>query len=319
MIDIERSFSGVLPLELLAADRDPLQPPPTEIIRLGWRHCLHAVGAIPPRDELDLSLLDSVRLAALGVRLPPETFNRLVVQSPEPSDADSAAIATAATVALRDPMMIRWIAANTDRVAKSPQWHQVVQGLGGQTVSVPLAEEALFNLMKAKTRLPRLLGESVQMNVWFSKRFAARFRRRTGAKRLRVRERGATTRAWSHARTSLGRQVPFEWSSRHGRGSGRPLDDWSTELLGDYVELFEATFAGHPPAMVASLYAIASGAIGHKPAGEVTDGWDTLPLHVENSARAMLGLDAAIAPDTDLVALRAMANASHGTGETITR
>ena len=112
-----------------------------------------------------------------------------------------------------------------------------------------------------------------------------------GGKRIRIRERGATARAWSHARTTLGTEVPFEWSSIHGRGVGRPLDKWSLQLLGDYVGVFDRAYETAIPAEIASLYAIASGSIGHTTSiRDAASGWDLLPEATENSGRTMLGL-----------------------------
>lgn len=317
MIDITRSFNGDLPPQVLTHSDEPFRFSGTEVIRLAWRHQLRPTGTRYDWALPDLSLLDTVRLAGLGVEMPPEEFAHLVDRSAPADTVDADAIAAAATVALRDPAKIRWIATNTDTVAKSPNWHQVAQGLGGLTVSVPLAEEALFNLMKARAKLPKPLAASVQLNIWFSRRFAARFRRRLGGKRIRVRERGATTRAWSHARTSLGLRVPFEWSSRHGRGAGRPLDDWSTELLADYVDVIENVYPDGSPAVIASLYAIAAGAIGHRAStATVASRWDSLPLTVENKARAMLGLDPADVTETEKQRLHTLTEVAATTSRT---
>lgn len=103
-----------------------------------------------------------------------------------------------ATLALARPEIVRWISANVARVDGTDNSKAAVPGLGGATVSVPLAEEALTKLMSAKSVLPGRVAEYVQFNPWFSCRFAIRYRRRMGGKRIRVREGGATARAWSH-------------------------------------------------------------------------------------------------------------------------
>jgi hypothetical protein len=222
--------------------------------------------------------------------MPPQRFADLIESSPWSQDNDEG-ISAAATMALRHPDTMRWISANPERVSASSNWHEVVTGLGGLTVSVPLAEEALINLARTKRKLPRRLVAYVQLNPWFSKRFAGRFRRRMGGRRIRIRERGATARAWSHARTTLGSRIPFEWSSIHGRGVGRPLDKWSQRLLADYVEVFGRVYDEDIPPAVASLYVIGAGAIGAEtPSSRVATEWRFLPLGVENSGRSLLGL-----------------------------
>ncbi|MDJ0953052.1 MAG: hypothetical protein QNJ81_05180 [Acidimicrobiia bacterium] len=296
MIKIRPTYYGELSLEALN-QAATLSPSATrDIIGLGWRHGLHATGRFTEWDSLNLRLVDVVRLRALDSRIPMESFSALVERSRADAD-ESPAVAAAATVTLRDPDAMRWITANPDHVAASPKWHQVVVGLGGLTVSTPLAEEALISLMRAKCKLPRELSTFVQLNPWFPRRFAVRFRRRVGGKRIRIRERDATARAWSHARTLLGTRVPYEWSSLHGRGRGRPLDRWSERLLADYADVFVRVYEQTPiAATAASLYAIAAGAINVRGTGDaIAAGWDALPLEVERRGRAMLGLPGATA------------------------
>ncbi len=308
MIKIQPTYHGELSLEALNQAAAVSPSAAREVIALGWRHGLHPTGGFTGWESLDLRLVDVVRLRALDSRMPLESFHTLIEASRAETD-ESAAVAAAATVALRDPAAMRWITANADRVAVSPNWHQVVVGLGGLTVSTPLAEEALINLMRAKCKLPRELSAYVQLNPWFSRRFAIRFRRRMGGKRIRLRERGATARAWSHARTLLGTRVPYEWSSLHGRGVGRPLDRWSERFLEDYTEVFAKVYDGNPiPATVASLYAIAAGAIEAEASrSSIAAGWEDLPLPVENRGRAMLGLEGST---SGMEAAAALANAS---------
>lgn len=321
MTDIQATYSGDLSLDVFSTLGDASPAAANEIIHLAWRHGLRPIGTFTRWHSLELGLCDVVRLAALGVPIAPDEFSALIQTSAEPDTADLEAIAAAATVALRDPRTMRWISANRETVARSRNWQCVVPGLTGVTVSVPLAEEALINLMKAKCEFPRDISGYVQLNVWFSRRFSARLRRRVRGKRIRIRERAATTRAWSHARTALGHQVPFEWSSIHGRGVGRPLDHWSVELLSEYVTTFDNTYDQAVPAVVASLYAIAAGSIGHRPTeAAATANWDVLPYQVEERARRLLGLSAPSTPDA--ATARALASATtaigasgHGWGE----
>ena len=128
-----------------------------------------------------------------------------------------------------------------DRSRWAPAWRDSAP-TSVCAVSVPLAEEALSNVMKTRKKLTSELTEMVQLNPWFSRRFAVRYRRRMKGKRLRISERGATLRAWSHARTLLQPQIPEPWTSLLKRGVGRPLDWWSENLLTDYTNLLLETF-----------------------------------------------------------------------------
>ncbi len=304
MIKIRPTYFGEFSLEALnqAAALSPSAA--RNIIGLGWRHGLLPTGHFTDWDSLELRLVDVVRLRALDSRMPLESFSALIERSRAEAD-EAPAVAAAATVALRDPEAMRWITANPDRVAASPNWHQVVVGLGGLTVSTPLAEEAMISLMRTKCKLPGELVRVVQLNPWFPRRFAVRFRRRMGGKRIRIRERDATVRAWSHARTLLGIRVPYEWSSLHGRGTGRPLDRWSERLLADYTEVFTRVYEEAPiEATAASLYAIAAGAIEVRSEEDtIATGWDVLPLEVETRGRAMLGLPGSASDGADAAAL----------------
>jgi len=187
-------------------------------------------------------------------------------------------------------------------VATDPGWREMLRGLGGVTVSVPLAEEALHNILAETRKLPAELTASIQLNPWFSARFATRFRRRTRGKRIRVRERAATSRGWSHARTLVSDQLPAPWSSRHGRGVGRPLDRWSRRLLNDYAELMLMTFgADGVPAVLAPLFAVAAAATPDLPVPESAAAtWTSLPRDEELVARRLVRLDARIVEPSEL-------------------
>jgi len=286
----DRTYSGLFSLTALTAARD-IPSATAAMIHLAWHHDLAPHGHLDRWSDLGLQVVDVVRLAAIGAPIGGNTLADLIEAAPPPEASELNAISTAATVALREPSAMRWISANSERVAEAPNWHPVVTGLAGLTVSVPLAEEALTHLMRRRAELPRDIALYVQLNPWFSKRFAVRFRRRIGGKRARIRERGATARAWSHARTLLGDSVPFEWSSLHGRGAGRPLDEWSHRLLNDYVDLLERLYPESIPPTVASLYAISTGAISRGATHErVTAGWHLLPIRVVERSRAMAGI-----------------------------
>ncbi len=205
---------------------------------------------------------------------------------------ETAAVHAAATVVLGQPRIMRWISANAKSVARTDAWRSLLPGIGGVTVSVPLAEEALFNIMKTRKKLPQELTGYVQLNPWFSRRFAIRYRRRMKGRRVRIAERGATLRGWAHARTIVEPQLPNGWVALHGRGVGRPLDWWSHELLDDYVDLI-VDFYGESgiPAVIAPLFAIASAGIDRKPIAEdLVASWTALPVATESKARGLVGL-----------------------------
>ncbi len=291
MPKINRAYSGPLSLAVFDAIADRFPRAAADVIEIAWRGSMRPVGSFDRWAELPLSLLDVVRLKAIDERMSPLVFADLVESAPGAEEADLDAIWAAGTVALRDAPLLRWIGRNPQRVAGSENWRTVLPGLGGLTVSVPLAEVALLRVTKSRGRLPRDVTAFVQLNPWFSPWFVSRFRRYHRGKRIRVRNRGATARAWSHARTLLGHRVPFEWSTMHGRGVGRPLDHWSERFLGMYLEAFDRAYEGAVPAPVASLYAISRGALGRQEERpNIAGSWDALPQLVEDAGRTMLGI-----------------------------
>jgi len=257
-------------------------------------------GAVPPR----LDLLQTMQVVAMSTDDEPDLVCRLV-EAATIGPGDIAGLHAAASLALTRPATMRWVSANADHVATSPNWQASLAGLGGATVSVPLAEEALSNLLAVRSDLPVELTDYVQLNPWFSRRFAARYGRRMGGRRLRLRDRGATARAWSHARTLLGPQLPPQWCSLHGRGAGRPIDEWSRQLLTRYANLLLNVYqtTGIPPVM-APLFTIASvGVAIPAPPEELLAQWHTLPADVEQAARRLMSLHGVVNPSSGLQAL----------------
>jgi len=274
---------------------DEAPPSAGAAIDLLWRKdgCLTESLQIPlePMPHARLDLLRTMRMIAMSTDTDPDLVARLVETSISTSPGDAAALHAAATLALVKPATMRWMSRNAAHVASSENWRAVLPGLGGAIISVPLAEEALFNFMAVGAKLPNELSKYVQLNPWFSLRFARRCHPRWKRKRLRVRERAATARAWSHARSLLGSQLPPQWRSRHGRGAGRPLDNWSRALLTDYVGLIAAAHGseGIPPAM-AALFTVASAADEtHAAADAAVRGWQGLPTPIEQAALALIG------------------------------
>ena len=257
-----------------------------------WDAQIAIDGPLPNPVGPRLDLLAVTRLAALTTDLRPVMFNDAVVGAAPSDPISTPALHLAAASALVRPEIMRWITANARSVADQENWRAILPGLGGATISVPLAEEALSNVMKTRKKLTSELTEMVQLNPWFSRRFAVRYRRRMKGKRLRISERGATLRAWSHARTLLQPQIPEPWTSLLKRGVGRPLDWWSEDLLTDYTNLMLETFEGHGiPATMAPLFAIASAGIGRSDIPEdAARSWDVLPLDVEAQARRLIDL-----------------------------
>lgn len=240
----------------------------------------------------DHSLVSIVRLAALTVDLAPDDLDDVLSLVQDPDVEDIAQAQAAATVALGQPRIMRWISANAKTVVRSDVWKSVLPGIGGVTKSVPLAEEALFNIVKTRKKLPPELTGFVQLNPWFSRRFAIRYRRRMKGKRIRIPERGATLRGWAHSRTIVEPQLPNSWVALHGRGAGRPLDWWSEDLLSDYADLCLAFYSESGiPAVMAPLFAITHAGCDRDPVEEdLVTSWKALPAPVETKARALVGL-----------------------------
>ena len=238
------------------------------------------------------NLLETVRLVAMSGNCKPDVLGQ-VLDSASPSPAgDDPAIHSAATFVLTRPEVMRWVSVNAVHVAASPNWRAALPGLGGAVASVPLAEEALGHLVAAKADLPKELTRFVQLNPWFTHRFAVRYRRYAGGKRIRFQDRAATARAWSHARSLLRSKVPSQWRSSHGRGGGRGLDEWSQRFLLRYVGLLGRVYhaEGVPPAM-AALFAIASATDGAEaPAPDSLTGWRVLPASIERDALNLIGI-----------------------------
>jgi len=266
-----------------------------QIIRTLWLGGITITGRITETGTGDMRLdaVTAARCAALAAEIHPPFVDRLVRNATSVVDPlDRADLHAAATMALGRPPVLRWITANASAVATDPGWREMLVGLGGVTVSVPLAEEALYNIAITKQRLPGELTASIQLNPWYSQRFATRYRRTMKGKRIRVWERAATSRGWSHARTSIGTRLPEQWRSLHGRGVGRPLDRWSSKLLATYAELILKTFADDGvPAVVAPLLVVAAAVTPEVPIPEhVATRWVSLPHDVEAAARRLVRL-----------------------------
>lgn len=280
---------------------DPPQSRGTSINVL-WRNGASTVGPLDPLVDAEpdcrLDLLQTVRVAAMSETRDPDVIAYVLENARSSPPSDTVALHSAATFVVTRPEMMRWVSANPVHVAASPNWMTALPSLGGAVVSVPLAEEALGNLVAAKAGLPRELTRFVQLNPWYTRRFAIDFRRYTGGKRIRFQDRAATARAWSHARSLLGSQVPPQWHSRHGRGAGRGLDQWSHRFLVRYAGLVRGVFRaeGIPPVM-AALFAIASAADGaNPPTLDAVAGWQTLPATIERDALNLIGLGPSAGP-----------------------
>jgi hypothetical protein len=245
--------------------------------------------------QVHLDILSTMQIVAMSSDCEPDVVAELVESAAIGGSGDVAALHSAAAYALTKPAIMRWVTVNARHVADSPNWIAVLPGLAGATVSVPLAEEALFRVIAAGGVFSAEITGYVQLNPWFSGKFAARLRRHQRGKRLRIRERGATARAWSHGRTALGSRLPARWRSLQGRGVGRPLDQWSCRLLTDYAELISKTYrtAGVPP-VVAPLYTVTFAVEGIPTPTEASlAGWDSLPGDLQQMARRVIGLDVA--------------------------
>ncbi len=267
----------------------------TSIDRL-WRCGASTIGPLSlladAGPEYRLDLLETLRVVAMSETNDADVIAQVLEAARSDRTTDRAALHSAATFVVTRPEVMRWISANPAHVAASPNFMATVPGLGGAVVSVPLAEEALGHLVAVKADLPRDLTRFVQLNPWFTLRFAAQFRRYTGGRRMRVVDRAATARAWSHARSLLGSQVPPQWHSRHGRGAGRALDQWSHRFLVKYAAAVGKAYRadGIPPVM-ASLFSIASAADSvNPPAPDAVAGWRVLPAAIERDALNLVGL-----------------------------
>ncbi len=249
----------------------------------------------------ELDVLEALRVLAMSEAAEPDTIAEILeAAAPSPADAEPA-IHSAAALVIGTPEVMRWISANPKHVAASPNWRVALPGLGGAVVSVPLAEEALGHLIAAKAKLPREFSRLVQLNPWFTRRFAIQFRRYNGGRRVRFQDRSATARAWSHARSLLGPQVPTPWRSTHGRGSGRAIDEYSHKFLVRYTGLVKRTYRDDPiPPVMAALFAVASAAeVANPPNPQAVAGWRVLPAEVERDALNLIGLGPSPGPGLD--------------------
>jgi hypothetical protein len=265
--------------------------------------------------EYRLDLLEAVRVVAMSETRDVEVIAHVLENARSSPTNDAAALHSAATFVVTRPEMMRWMTANPVHVAASSNWRAALPGLGGAVVSVPLAEEALGHLIAAKADLPTELTSFVQLNPWFTRRFAIQYRRYAGGKRIRLQERAATARAWSHARSLLGSKLPPQWHSRTKRGGGRALDHWSHRFLVRYAGLVKRVYRaeGIPPTM-AALFAIASAAdVANPPTLDALAGWRVLPAAIERDALNLIGigpspgpgLEPEAAKDTGAFALKA--------------
>lgn len=261
-----------------------------------WRNGASTIGPlsllVDAEPEYRLDLLETVRVVAMSETSDADTIAHVLENARNSPASDGAALHSAATFAIARPEMMRWVSANPDHVAASPNWKAALPGLGGAVVSVPLAEEALGHLVAAKADLPRELTRFVQLNPWFTRRFAIQYRRYAGGKRIRFQDRAATARAWSHARSLLRPKLPPQWHPRHGRGGQRPLDQWSHRLLVRYAGLVKRIYQaeGIPP-VLAPLFAIASAAdVANPPTLDAVAGWRVLPAAIERDALNLIGI-----------------------------
>jgi hypothetical protein len=282
-----KHVSGAALSALLSAESGNV----ARVADLLWRGGFTVADSLPQTREGE-SLLTVLQLAAVCSRETPDLLATAVETAAPVLEEDTDVIHVVATQVLGRPATMRWITNNSARVANSDNWLAAIPGLGGITVSVPLAEEALVALMRRKARVPRDLTAYVQLNPWFSRWFAIRYRRRMKGRRIRVAERGATARGWSHARTILLSSLPSQWQSLLKRGVGRPLDEWSTRLLTDYVATFDKTYVedGIPP-VLATLYVVAVAGIGpNNPSEQLARRWTALPFQEGEAARMLIGL-----------------------------
>ena len=266
------------------------------LINTLWRNGGSTSGSLGPlvdaRSEDRLDLLEALRVVAMSEAHDPDVVAHVLENARSNQPSDGTALHSAATFVVTRPEVTRWISANAVHVAASPNWKAVLPGLGGAVVSVPLAEEALGHLVAAKADLPRELTRFVQLNPWFTLRFAAQLRRHTGGKRIRLADRAATARAWSHARSLLRSRGPPQWLSTHGRGAGRPLDQWSHKFLVRYAGVVKKAYRAHGiPPTLAALFSIASAAdVANPPPPDAVAGWRVLPAAIERDALNLMGL-----------------------------
>ncbi len=288
------STDGSIPAAGVDALTDSAAKHIQQLCRVLWDAQLPIAGPVTEtlNNHPGLDLLAATRSAGLATELRPDALNVVVESAQAANPADAPALHASAVTVVGQPAVMRWITSHAGSVADSPNWRSIAPGLGGVTVSVALAEEALFSLMKTRKKLPPELTGFVQLNPWYSRRFAIRHRRRMKGKRLRVGERGATLRGWAHGRTILDGRLPAQWTALHGRGVGRPLDWWSERLLADYTDLLLDTYGEDGiPAAIAPLFVIACASIVCADVPEsVATKWDTLPVEVENQARELVGL-----------------------------
>lgn len=261
-----------------------------------WRNGASTIGPlsllVDAGPEYRLDLLEAVRVVAMSEPCDAEVTAHVLENATSSPSMDGAALHSAATAVVARPEVMRWVSANPVRVAASPNWRAALPGLGGAVMSVPLAEEALGHLVATKADLPKELTRLVQLNPWFTRRFAVQYRRYAGGKRIRVQDRAATARAWSHARSLLRPKLPPQWNPRHGRGGQRPLDQWSHRFLVRYAGLVRRVFRadGIPPVM-APLFAVASAAdVTNPPTLDAVAGWRALPAAIERDALNLIGL-----------------------------
>ena len=261
-----------------------------------WRNGASTIGPlsllVDAEPEYRLDLLETVRVVGMSETRDVDVIAHVLENARSSPASDGAALHSAATFVVTRPEIMRWVSANPVHVAASPNWRAALPGLGGATVSVPLAEEALGHLVAAKADLPRELTRFVQLNPWFTRRFAIQYRRYTGGKRIRFQDRAATARAWSHARSLLGPKLPPQWHPRHGRGRGRALDQWSHRFLVRYAGLVREAYRakGISPVM-AALFAVASAAdVANPPTLDAVAGWQVLPAAIERDALNLIGI-----------------------------
>jgi hypothetical protein len=280
----------------------------TTSVDLLWRNSASVSGPlsllVDTKAENRLDLLETVRVVAMSDVRDVDVIAHVLENARTGPDIDGAALHSAATFLVTRPEIMRWVSANPARVAASPNWLAAMPGLGGAVVSVPLAEEALGHLVAAKADLPRELTRYVQLNPWFTRRFAIRYRRYAGGKRVRFQDREATARAWSHARSLLRDKIPPQWQSPHGRGGGRGLDQWSHRFLVRYAGLVRRVCRadGIPPTM-AALFTVASAAdVANSPSPDALADWRVLPAAIQRDALNLIGIGPSPEPGLEPVA-----------------
>ncbi len=272
-----------------------------------WRQGASITGPlnrlVDAEPEVRLDLLETMRVVAMSETGDADVIAHLLEHATSSPSTDSAALHSAATFVITRPEMTRWVTANPAHVAASPNWMAALPGLGGIVVSVPLAEEALGKLVATNADLPAELTRFVQLNPWFTRKFAIQYRRHTGGKRIRFPDRAATARAWSHARKLLAPQLPPQWRSRHGRGGGRPMDEWSHRFLVRYSGLVKRAYrAEEIPPVMAALFSIASATdVANPPTPDAVKGWRVLPEAVERDALQLMGLGPSPGPGLEPV------------------